>query len=229
MTDPKPPPTHEERITELVADVESLRSALSAAAKQVESYRSELARVRERLADEPVLLRNLEQFRDERDELAAKLSAAEAALADMRMQLAEMRPPLTWTSNGEAGDGQNICPMCSAETDEPHPLAVCRKNIEDVNGQGWDAAADAEKRAKTAEREAQRIGAWAESEVNRVIEERNAARRDVERWKQAASCVSPEVLESLLVKLQDVTPLLEQARRVEQARQEGYERGKAER
>jgi hypothetical protein len=33
--------------------------------------------------------------------------------------------PLIWTSNGEAGDGQEECSGCTEERDEPHTVSEC--------------------------------------------------------------------------------------------------------
>lgn len=67
-------------------------------------------------------------FEADVETLSAVFKARESALEQPVPTLA----PTHWTSNGEAGDGQNTCDVCGADTDEGHTHADCYKAGEDV-------------------------------------------------------------------------------------------------
>lgn len=60
--------------------------------------------------------------------------ARRAVLVMDDQSLAAAGPELVWVSNGEAGDGQNVCSECGMEMDSPHTWKECIAEIKAQHG-----------------------------------------------------------------------------------------------
>lgn len=72
------------------------------------------------------------------DEAREVCAAVRMTVDELAAKVAEMRPPLVWTSNGEAGDGQEACSECGEELEEPHTYRDCLARARAAEGMVGD-------------------------------------------------------------------------------------------
>ncbi len=65
----------------------------------------------------------VQKLRHERDEALARIDELEKQLSS--------RPEVRWTSNGEAGDGQETCQDCGRDVDGDHTWEECARNLKE--------------------------------------------------------------------------------------------------
>lgn len=123
---------------DLVAEVFRLQAALLAARTEADELRQQ---------GEPVVPASPEAFEASFGSLKDVFGSPEAQeyFASLRGAADDSDragPPLVWTSNGEAGDGQNECSVCGQELDEPHSWRDCLKCVERAAGFTEHAAAE---------------------------------------------------------------------------------------
>lgn len=125
---------------DLVKELDGLRDTVAELRQQLDSQEDELRTESEKLSEVERLWYPVEaELRD----IAVKVVDVNTdqpggyvdVVVELRDQLLEARkqhklgPPLVYVSNGEAGDGQDVCAGCGEEREHQHNWGECRRQI----------------------------------------------------------------------------------------------------